>query len=145
MKNRTEQLEGLVERELQVLSELRTPAPRPEILARVKNAVRSEVGGLNRSRAGLYMLPRWAAVAAAVVLAVGLSGVFEGSIKSGEQPADAAELLAVWTDAVGKSSDQITFLLADGWIVEDAAGENGEPMDRLLESLDASLEQLGTF
>jgi len=138
-----DKLERLIERELEVLAGLPAPTPSPEAAQRVKSAVRAEAIRLGRPSQRFSVLPRWAAVAAAILLAAGLSGVLTGSPKPGEQLADAAELLALWSDTVGRSSDRLSFLLEDGWLLEQPVRESPKALDRVLDTLDASFEQLG--
>jgi hypothetical protein len=145
MTHELRQFERVVDREMALLRELPTLTPRPGVLDRVKTAVRTEAGRASWSIAGFHTLPRWAAVAAAILMAVGLSGVLTGPFTSGEQPADAAELLAVWNHAVATSSDRAAFLLDGGWVLEDVGTENGEAIDGVLDGVESSFNQLGTL
>jgi hypothetical protein len=145
MPRKLEHLERLVEREMGLLTRLPTARPSAELVARIKAAVQAEATRVSHPVAKSLALPRWAAIAAALFLAVALSGVFSGALRSGEQPVDAAELLALWGDAVDHSNDRLSFLLDEGWMLEGAGSENGQPMDEFLDSLDATFEQLGTL
>ncbi len=145
MTRELEQFERLVEREMALLRELPSPAVRPEVLNRIHNAVGEEAGRSGRTSIGVHMLPRWAAIAAAILMAVGLSGVMTGPFKSGEQPADAAELLAALNQAVASSSDRAAYLLEGGWALEEAGTENGEAIEGVLDGVESSFNQLGTL
>ena len=143
MERQFEQLERLIEREQALLAQLPTPQPRPETLQRVKAAVRAEAARLGSRAAPGWTPPRWVGIAAAVLLAVGLSGAFWGSSTRVEPPFDARQQLAAWADAVADSNDRFGFLLDDGWMLESAGGENGEAIEGLLDSLETSFEHIG--
>jgi anti-sigma-K factor RskA len=138
-----------VERELEILAGLPTPAPRPEVLQRVQTAVRAEAARLHRRAALRRELPRWLGVAAAAVLAVGLNSVLMRSPAPAPLPSDGSELLDAWSDALSDaledSSDRFHFLLADGWLAGDQMEQSGDALEGLFESFDTSLEQLGTL
>ena len=143
-----DKLERLVERQMDLLADLPPEeAPRPAHLARVEAAVRAEAARQGRRTTAFPVLPRWATVAAAVLLAVGLTGVFTRSSGSAWPRVGDAELLAVWTEAVGQSSDTVTFLLDNGWMLNGADVEDGEQteVDGCRESLEQSFEQFETL
>lgn len=141
MKPQLKQLGHLVEREAKLLGGLPPAEPRPEVLARVKAAVRAEAARLGGATPAVWRLPRWAGIAAAVLLAVGLSGVFTGPMRPAGPADGGVESLNLWADAVGDSNDRLSSLLDDGWLLE-GGGRDGESVEGLLDSLDTSFEQL---
>ena len=140
MQEQLAQLERLVEQEAELLGNLSTPAPRPEVVDRVRQAVRAEAARLGGSRRTWMVTPRWVGAAAAVVLALGLQGVFSGS-----RTPDAGELFDVWAEAVDDSSEQFTLLLDDDWMLAGDDGETGAQVEGLLDSLDSAFEQLSSL
>lgn len=141
MKLQLKQLERLVEHEAKLLADLPPVEPRPEVLVRVKAAVRAEAARLGGATPAIWRLPRWTGIAAAVLLAVGLSGPFTGPLRPAEPADGGVESMNLWADAVGDSNDRLSSLLDDGWLLE-GGGRDGESVEGLLDNLDASFEQL---
>lgn len=143
-----DKLERLVERQMDLLADVPAEeAPRSAHLARVQAAVRAEAARHGWRTATFPVLPRWATVAASVLLAVGLTGVFTRSPTSVWPRVGDAELLAVWTEVVGQSSDAVTFLLDNGWMLNGVDVEDDEQteVDGFLDSLEQSFEQFETL
>ncbi|MFH1748929.1 MAG: hypothetical protein ABIG44_18000 [Planctomycetota bacterium] len=149
MSEPLENLERQVEGEMGLLAPLPDHLePRAEQLTALKAAVIREARNLGGLPKAARVLPRWVGMAAAVMLAVGLSGFLTRGPLTSNLALDDEELLSAWTEAVGRSSDRLTFLLDDGWLINGAAdyddGETTE-FDGLLESLEQSFEHFETL
>jgi hypothetical protein len=145
-----EQQERKIDRGLAALAtNLRAPAPRPERIADIKEAVSTEARRLQRRQRRLVALRPLVGVAAALLLLVGLN-VPGGSGWSGQLFApgeDPEAVFAGWVDALGESREQFTRLFEADWLPESpgpGAEQNGagrDPLDSLEESLE-SFEQI---
>jgi hypothetical protein len=145
MNQKLEELERLVKQEMGLLAQLPAPDPGADAVGRVQDAVRAEAARLRPPRERVWVLPRWAAVAAAALLAVGLSDVFRGSLSPTGNTGDTRNALDVWAEAIQDSSDRMAYLLDYGWLVDSGTSEGSEPLQGLLESLDTSFKELGTL
>lgn len=145
MTNAIDKLEQTVERQMDLLDNLPVEPPRPECVARVKAAVVAEAARLGVLTSA-SRTPRWLSVAAALLLAVGLSGVFMSQSARLGQPASDVELFEMWAAAVDESSDTLAFLLEEGWVLNGAGAESDESeLEDFLHSLEESFEQFETM
>ena len=136
-----DKLEQTVERQMNLLDNLPAEPLRSECVAQVKAAVVAEAARL-RVLTSASRTPRWLSVAAALLLAVGLSGVFKSQSARLGQPAGDVELLEMWAAAVDESSDTLAFLLEEGWVLNGTGTESDESeLEDLLRSLEESFEQ----
>jgi hypothetical protein len=116
------------------------PAPRPEHLATIRNAVAAEARRLHR----LAALRPWIGAAAAVLLTVGLSLPFGTGTRYPAALRDASPeaVFNDWVAALDDSGRQFAGLLESDWLLAPAdsgAEENGDGSDPL-ESLEESLQ-----
>jgi hypothetical protein len=145
MNPQLEQLERQIGRQLAELTpDLDAPAPRPECIAQLKVRVDAEARRLRRRQRRLVAARPWIGVAAAVLLAIGLSlppAAGPGELVIGPvQDADAA--FVGWLDALDQSEERFAALLEEDWLLNGsvpAGEENGEGIDPL-DSLEQSLE-----
>ena len=144
MKSDLDKFEALVEQEAQLLAQLPAAPPRSACVARVQAAVIAESERLGPPGARRWTLPRWGATAAAVLLAAGLSGLLSSPLPTGGATMDDAELLGVWAEAVGESTDSLALLLEDGWLVNGASREmdSDAEIDGFLNGLEQFFEPL---
>jgi hypothetical protein len=141
MNDALDKLQHTLDRQMGLLARhLRTPAPRPEAIRRVRSAVAREAAQVERQAHRLRLIRRWAAAAAAVLLAIGLGWPPATEQPGNITPGDPAEMLAEWTGAVDESSNQIAALLSGDWLPDktEATGNEERQLEDLLDSLDQS-------
>lgn len=139
MNESMREFERLVERRFAELGPLPRVEMPPSLAGRLRDAVSAEARRLRRRRRAAGWMRSVAAAAAAVVL--GVAGP-RGSVPASEPDpvADAGERFESWVIAL-ESSGQ---LVSDAWLLESADfADQDEQLDRLIESLDISLE-IGT-
>jgi len=150
MDREFERQERESDRQLTALARyLRAPTPRPKLIVDIKEAMSAEAQRLRRRQRRLVALRPLVGVAAALLLAVGLSlprgsGLSEQMFSVGESP---GQVFADWVDALGESREQFTRLLDAAWFPEgfgpgdEENGAGRDPLDTLEESLE-SFEQI---
>jgi hypothetical protein len=141
MNDTLDKLERTLDRQMNLLARhLRTPAPRPDAIQRIRSAVAREAAQVERRARGMRFIRRWTAAAAAILLAAGLGWPPPAEQLGTITPGDPAEMLTEWAGAVDESSNQIAALLSEQWVPDrtEPAGNEERQLEDLLDSLDQS-------
>jgi hypothetical protein len=144
MSDTLDNLVRTVEREARLLAGLPAVQPAPECLARVRAAVLAEAERLGSRPRRTRVAPPWLASAAALLLAVGLSGVLRHSTPWFGAGTMDTDLVAVWVDAVDESRETLAALLDEGWMVS-ASGADVDYDSQIDDILDGFKEFFGPF
>lgn len=141
--------ERRLDRDMRLLDALPPAAPSPDRLARIEEAVRRAALEQPSKPARLHPLlraHRWLGIAAALLIAVGLSSQFARRTVSPTPEPKPLELLDAWVAALDESQDVAWLLLEDGWRPDELDLIEGEGnLDELLDSLDQSMERFKTL
>ncbi len=139
MSSEMDNLERTVEREMELLRDLPAVSPRRECVERIQAAVVAEAARVTRHRRAMRLAQAGLGVAAALVLAFGLSTMRPQHRTVGGMGPEAA--LDEWAMAWDESSGRVTRLLDGGWISGDFGnrGDDEGEFEDLFDSLDQSL------
>lgn len=143
MERDLQQLEQHVERELQLLTRLPDVAPRPERVAQIRTRVLQAAAAQQRQIRWHRRGRRGVAVAAAVALSFGLMSDAERGVSSDVN--DPQRVVTQWAVALEESSEQLSEAALVGWWDGDDDALDVPELDEYLDSLDTTMEQLGTF
>lgn len=150
MNGNLNQLENAVEQQLSLLRGWAAPRISEAALARIQLAVATEAGGARRAGAWLGWSRRCGAVAAGLLLALGLTWTGAGvrtdillARGSAETGAPLAQGLDEYATALERSTAAVQSLVSYDWLLSPERGEPGEPdYDDWLRALE-SVERIG--
>lgn len=139
-------LEREIEREMTLIAKLPAEMPSGAALARVQAAVADEARrGLLRRR-WLIAARAVTGAAAAILFVLAMLPAAQDTNLTGDA-ATADALLSEWGTAYDESALRVADLIEGGW-VDERFGEMDDPeaeLDALLDSLDASVDDLGAL
>jgi hypothetical protein len=140
MSSEFDNLSRAIERDARLLDVLPEVAPSATGLERVRAAVAAEARDIGLRRRRFAALRLWGGVAAALLLAVGLTWMQPAT--SGFNGSDPDELVGEWAEAWEESTQSLTGLLDGGWIYGDFGEDDETLLDDYFDSLDQSLQKL---